>query len=105
MLNKKVKLFSALACLAVVAGTYFVPVSAASVSTASNFNIEATVNADGVRLRSIPATGAILELMYKGETVLIDSVDLSDQIGNGWMHVQRVQTGTIGYCDAHYVGY
>lgn len=92
-----------LVCATLLLGTVIVPVKAASL--ASNFSISSTVNDDGVRLRKEPGDGAILELMYKNERVLIDSENLSDQIGDGWMHLQRVKTGTIGYCDAHYVGY
>lgn len=90
-------------CVMLLATSVVVPVKAAAL--AANFSIESTVVADGVRLRRTPIDGTILELMYKGEKVLIDSENLYEQIGNAWMHVQRVQTGTIGYCDAHYVGY
>ncbi|WP_342757727.1 hypothetical protein [Kineothrix sedimenti] len=61
---------------------------------AANFNQYATVGGDGVRLRKTPSfNGTILELMYKGEGIWIDS-EYSD---NYWVHVKRVKTNTIGY--------
>ena len=58
-----------------------------------------TVLADGVRLRDWPSSnGTILELMYRGESVLVIN------LGNTWSKVKRIQTGTYGYCKTQYIG-
>lgn len=56
---------------------------------------------DGVRLRKTPASGGtVLELMYRGETVWID---LSTSEVNGFKHVQRDKTGTVGYTSSNLI--
>lgn len=69
------------------------------------YTILRRVQGDGVRLRSAPETGTILELMYKTDLFWVDNRNLSDQIARGWMHGMRDSTNRVGYVDAHFVGY
>lgn len=57
---------------------------------------------DGVRLRKGPSTSAtILELMYSGEYVYIDTTTSASV--SGWYYVQRRKTGTWGWAKAEYI--
>lgn len=57
---------------------------------------------DGVRLRKGPSTSAtILELMYSGEYVTIDTTTSASV--SGWYYVQRRKTGTWGWAKAEYI--
>ena len=61
-----------------------------------------TIVEDGVRLRKGPSTGAVvLELMYVGEYVTIDTITSSAV--SGWYYVQRGKTGTWGWAKAEYI--
>lgn len=64
---------------------------------------EATIGADGVRLRNAPVTGTVLELMYKGEKILIDG-EVIDHEHSSWVYVKREKTGTVGWMeDSFYI--
>ena len=57
---------------------------------------------DGVRLRQGPSTSApVLELMYCGETVLIDRTTSSKV--PGWYYLKRLSTGTWGWASSDYI--
>lgn len=57
---------------------------------------------DGVRLRQGPSTSApVLELMYYGETVLIDR-ETSNKVP-GWYYLKRLSTGTWGWASSSYI--
>lgn len=61
-----------------------------------------TVVEDGVRLRQGPSTSApVLELMYCGETVLIDRTTSSKV--PGWYYLKRINTGTWGWASSDYI--
>lgn len=61
---------------------------------------EGMVVGDGVRLRAEPnTTSTVLELMYWGEYVLIDTANSTMTFS----HVQRVKTGTYGYVSSQYI--
>ncbi len=63
-----------------------------------------TVIADGVRLRATAtASGTVKELMYYGETVIVNSFTVND--GISWYQVKRVNTGTNGWACADYIYY
>ncbi len=63
----------------------------------------AVINGDGVRLRRTPVDGAVLELMYRGETVMIDN-DVVDHSHPAWIYVRREKTGTTGWMeDSYYI--
>lgn len=68
---------------------------------AASFAYPGTVNADGVRLRQVPDTGTILELMYSGERVYVDK-EMTEASGAAY-YLKRAKTGTIGYGDFHYI--
>ncbi len=63
----------------------------------------ASVTGDGVRLRKSPSKSAtILELMYKGESVLINYTKSGK--GKGvWYYVKRMKTGTWGWVSTKYI--
>lgn len=57
------------------------------------------INGDGVRLRKTPSlSAAVLELMYRGELVLV-----KERLNRGWLKVKRCKTGTVGYVNDDYV--
>ncbi|MCH5266532.1 MAG: SH3 domain-containing protein [Lachnospiraceae bacterium] len=57
------------------------------------------VTGDGVRLRDTPSSkGTVLELMYKGELVLLKNMNNAN-----WPKIKRCKTGTIGYVNIDYV--
>lgn len=63
----------------------------------------ASVTGDGVRLRKKPSKStAILELMYKGEPVLINYTKSSQGKGT-WYYVKRMKTGTWGWVCREYI--
>lgn len=70
-------------------------------AAASNYSDgNAHVVGDGVRLRKNPSTSAtILELMYRGETVLINYT----QSKGTWFYVKRMKTGTWGWVKKSYI--
>lgn len=92
---KKKNLASAFALIMAVA-IMLTPLTA----YAAAFTQPGIVNGDGVRLRKAPVTGAILELMYKGESILIS--DVIDNNHPAWIYVKRVKTGTIGWMEWSY---
>lgn len=60
---------------------------------------------DGVRLRKNPSKSAsILELMYKGEVVIINYTK-SGTASNAykWLYVKRMKTGTWGWTYHDYI--
>lgn len=59
------------------------------------------VNGDGVRLRKAPVDGTILELMYKGESIIMDP-GVIDHDHAAWVYVKREKTGTIGWMEWSY---
>lgn len=68
---------------------------------AIDFTQPGIVNGDGVRLRRTPGyDGDILELMYKGESILIS--DFIDNNHPAWLYVQRVKTKTKGWMEWSY---
>lgn len=76
-----------------------------TVSKASNNYADgnASVTGDGVRLRKKPSkSAAILELMYKGEPVLINYTKSSKGKGT-WYYVKRMKTGTWGWVCRKYI--
>lgn len=75
----------------------------ASSKASSNYaGGNASVMGDGVRLRKSPSkTATILELMYKGEPVLINYTKSSKS--KGWYYVKRIKTGTWGWVDKNYI--
>lgn len=59
------------------------------------------ITGDGVALRKGPSTSTTrLELMYRDEWVL---VDVNYDNINGWSHVQREKTGSLGYTSSQYI--
>lgn len=67
-------------------------------STAST--IRGHVVGDGVKLRKSPSSsGTVLELMYYGEVVKIDTSKRMDD----WYYLTRSKTGTKGYASKKYV--
>ncbi len=63
-----------------------------------------TVVDNGVRLRATASTsGTVKELMYYGETVLVNAMTTNE--GLWWFYVQRVKTGTNGWACADYINY
>lgn len=68
---------------------------------AATFAYPGTVTADGVRLRQVPDTGTILELMYSGERVYVDK-EMTEASGAAY-YLKRAKTGTVGYGDFHYI--
>ncbi len=69
---------------------------------AASFSYKGTVIGNGVRLRSIPDAGTVLELMYKGETVYVDK-EMTEESASGSYYLKRSKTGTVGYADNHYI--
>lgn len=73
-------------------------------ATYAAFTQNAIINGDGVRLRKTPVNGTVLELMYKGESIIIDN---DANYGPGyaaWIFVKREKTGTTGWMeDSYYV--
>lgn len=68
---------------------------------AVDFTQPSTVNGDGVRLRKTPGPdGIILELMYRGESILLS--DVIDNNYPAWLYIKRVKTGTIGWMNWKY---
>ena len=67
----------------------------------ADFWQNATIGADGVRLRKWPVNGTVLELMYKGEQIMIDP-SVIDHENSAWVYVQRVKTGTIGWMEGSF---
>lgn len=59
------------------------------------------VNGDGVRLRKTPGDGTILELMYKGEPITIDSSAKYPGF-SAWVYVRREKTLTTGWMEWSY---
>ena len=70
-------------------------------ATHAAFTQSSTVNGDGVRLRKSPVNGTILELMYKGESILIDD-EVYDPNYSAWIYVKRVKTNTKGWMEWSY---
>lgn len=91
---KKNNLVTAFALL-VVATILMTPLTAYAAFTESS-----KVVGDGVRLRKTPVDGAILELMYNGESILIDPLAESEY--SAWIYVKRVKTGTVGWMEWSY---
>lgn len=69
---------------------------------AASFSYKGTVTGNGVRLRSVPDSGTVLELMYQGETVHVDK-ELTMESSSGSYYLKRDKTGTVGYADNHYI--
>lgn len=92
---KKKKLASAFA-LIMVATMMMAPLTTYAVA----FTQPSTVNGDGVRLRKAPVDGTILELMYRGESILLS--DVIDNNHPAWLYIKRVKTGTIGWMEWSY---
>ncbi len=64
------------------------------------FDMQGTVIGDGVRLRSAASnTSSVLELMYSGERVWIDS----SYSNANWYRVIRQSTGRTGYVNWEYI--
>ena len=62
------------------------------------------VTADGVRLRKTPtATGTVLELMYTGETVYVETAKTTTSGGIRWYYVTRIMDGTCGWVSSKYI--
>lgn len=86
----------------------FVLIMAAAILTTplvtyAAFTQLAVINGDGVRLRKTPVDGTVLELMYKGEFIMIDN-DLVDHAHPAWIYVRREKTGTTGWMeDSYYI--
>lgn len=70
-------------------------------ATYAAFTQSAKVGGNGVRLRKTPGNGTILELMYDGESILIDPEGYDPDYA-AWIYVQRVKTGTIGWMEWSY---
>lgn len=68
---------------------------------AATFAYPGTVTGDGVRLRTVPDTGTVLELMYSGERVYVDK-EMTEESGAAY-YLKRAKTGTVGYGDFHYI--
>jgi len=85
--------------LIVVASILMTPLAAFAA-----FTQHAIINGDGVRLRKTPVDGTIMELMYRGESIIIDNdVDYGPGYG-AWIYVKREKTGTTGWMeDSFYV--
>lgn len=66
----------------------------------ADFTEPGKVVGDGVRLRKTPVDGVILELMYNGESILIDPLAESEY--SAWIYVKRVKTGTVGWMEWSY---
>ena len=73
------------------------------VMAASNYSDgNASVAGDGIRLRKSPSKSAtILELMYRGEPVLINYTKSSGK--GSWFYVKRMKTGTWGWAYRQYI--
>ena len=64
----------------------------------------AEVTADGVRLRKTPSTtGTIVELMYTGETVYVETAKTTTSGGIRWFYVTRIMDGTCGWVSSQYI--
>ena len=62
------------------------------------------VTADGVRLRKTPSTTAtIVELMYTGETVYVETAKTTTSGGIRWYYVTRIMDGTCGWVSSQYI--
>lgn len=72
------------------------------IAAASYSGGNASVTEDGVRLRKNPSKSAtILELMYRGEPVLINYTKSSGK--GSWFYVKRIKTGTWGWASRQYI--
>ena len=91
--------------LAVTIACTFTSTTAMAAGSQVPYTILRRVLGDGVRLRSAPETGTVLELMYKNDLFWVDNRNLNDQIARGWMHGMRDSSSRVGYVDAHFVGY
>lgn len=61
---------------------------------------------NGVRLREkASSTSTVLELMYDGEAVKVNTSETVDKNGKKWYYVKRVKTGTWGYANSDYIVY
>lgn len=85
--------------LIVTLGSTFAVKAEASTPPFSKY-VYGEVADNGVRLRKTPGDGTVLELMYKDEVVW---VDLSTSEVNGYRHVQRDATGTVGYAASNLI--
>lgn len=103
-------------CVAVVGISVFTPVCTAHAqagdvntsvgSMSARIIADATVIADGVRLRKTASTsGTILELMYAGERVRVDWLKTNTSGKSGWLYVFRTRTGTSGWVSSQYILY
>ncbi len=64
------------------------------------------VDGNGVRLREKPSTSStVLELMYNGEAVIVNTSKTVNKNGIKWYFVKRVKTGTWGYADSDFIYY
>lgn len=62
------------------------------------------VTGDGVRLRSTPSTsGTVLELMYTGEKVHVDTTKITTSGGTKWYYVTRIKNGNSGWVSSAYI--
>jgi hypothetical protein len=57
----------------------FATITSLAYNGAAPYSISKKVLGDGIRLRSEPETGTILELMYKNEIFWVDQRNLSDR--------------------------
>lgn len=105
-IHKKITKSIAATILTLAVLSSFVPMATmAAAPRAYPYTQLRRVKGEGVRLRAAAYNGTILELMYSNDLFWADERNLSDQIGNGWIHGQRDSTRTIGYVKAHFVGY
>lgn len=65
------------------------------------FTQRAKIVGNGVRLRRTPGNGTILELMYYGEYIWIDS-EMYDPDYSAWIYVKREKTETKGWMEWSY---
>ncbi len=87
-------------------GTISIDSSAFSNESASPYSIKENGNIidDGVRLRKAPnKNSAILELLYNGETVVINYTKSFQESNGTWFYLKRVKTGTWGWVNRKYV--
>lgn len=70
-------------------------------TTYAAFTQSAVIGGNGVRLRKSPVNGTILELMYDGESILIDD-EVYDPNYSAWIYVKRIKTGTKGWMEWSY---
>lgn len=68
--------------------------------------LDGEVVGNGVRLRAKASTSAtVLELMYNGESVRVNTSGTVNKNGIKWYYVKRVKTGTWGYADSEFILY